>query len=95
MNAKRKSISSDLKRLDKITDADIDYSDIPPLDESFFQKELVTLPHKKDSITLRVDHDVLQFFKQHGKGYQTLINAVLKTFVHAQLRHKKYKRKKS
>ena len=43
MSAKRKSISSDLKRLDKITDSNIDYSDIPPLDESFFKKEIVTL----------------------------------------------------
>lgn len=41
MNAKRESISSDLKRLDKMSDADIDYSDIPPLDESFLEKELV------------------------------------------------------
>lgn len=44
MSAKRKSTSSDLKRLDKMTDADIDNSDIPPLDESFFKKEVVTLP---------------------------------------------------
>jgi uncharacterized protein (DUF4415 family) len=83
MNAKRKSISSDLKRLDKMIDADIDYSDIPPLDESFFKKEIVALPQKKDSITLRVDHDVLEFFKQQGRGYQTLINAVLKTYAYA------------
>jgi uncharacterized protein (DUF4415 family) len=83
MNAKRKSISSDLKRLDKMTEADIDYSDIPPLDESFFKKEIVALPQKKDSITLRVDHDVLEFFKRQGRGYQTLINAVLKTYAHA------------
>ncbi len=83
MNAKRKSISSDLKRLDKMTDAGIDYSDIPPLDESFFKKEIVTLPQNKDSITLRIDHDVLAFFKHQGKGYQTLINAVLKTYAHA------------
>lgn len=49
MNAKKKSITSDLKRLDKLTDKDIDYSDIPPLDDDFFQKEMVTLPQKKDS----------------------------------------------
>jgi len=47
MNAKRKSISSDLKKLDKMTDADIDYSDILSLDESFFKKEIVALPSKK------------------------------------------------
>lgn len=83
MNAKRKSISSDLKRLDKMTDADIDYSDIPPLDEEFFTKAVITLPQKKDSVTLRIDHEVLEFFKHQGKGYQTLINAILKAYVYA------------
>ena len=81
MNAKKKSIGSDLKKLDKMKDSDIDYSDIPPLDESYFTKATVNLPKKKDSITLRVDHDVLEYFKSHGKGYQTLINAVLKTYA--------------
>ena len=74
-------IASDLKKLDRMKDSEIDYSDIPPLDESFFTKATVDLPKKKDSITLRIDHDVLEFFKNQGKGYQTLINAVLKTYV--------------
>ena len=81
MNVKNKSISSDLKRLDKMTDADINYSDSPSLDDSFFTKATVTLPQKKDSVTLRIDHDVLEFFKHQGKGYQTLINAILKIYV--------------
>jgi len=89
MSAKRKSISSDLKRLDKMKDTDIDYSDIPALDKSFFKKELVKLPQKKDSITLRIDHDVLEFFKHQGRGYQTLINAVLKTYVQARKHQKR------
>ena len=46
MSAKRKSISSDLKKLDKMKDADIDYSDIPSLDNSFLKKGTVTLPKK-------------------------------------------------
>jgi uncharacterized protein (DUF4415 family) len=95
MNAKRKSISSDLKRLDKMTDADIDYSDIPPLGASFFTKETVTLPQKKDSVTLRIDHDVLEFFKHQGRGYQTLINAVLKMYAHAKQKHPKAKHKRN
>lgn len=96
MSAKRKSISSDLKRLDKMTEVDIDYSDIPPLDESFFKKEIVTLPQRKDSVTLRIDHDVLEFFKHQGKGYQTLINAVLKIYAHAkQKQYPKDKNKRS
>lgn len=69
-----------------MNDADIDYSDIPELDDSFFNRETVSLPKKKDSITLRVDHDVLEYFKHKGKGYQTFINAVLKTYVEAQKR---------
>lgn len=75
-----------------MTDSDIDYSDIPPLDESFLKKEMVTIPQKKESITLRIDHDVLEFFKHQGRGYQTLINAVLKTYY---LHTKQKKQRKS
>ena len=53
MSAKRKSISSDLKRLDKMSDKDIDYSDISSLDEIFFEKEIITLSQKK-IITLSI-----------------------------------------
>jgi uncharacterized protein (DUF4415 family) len=85
MNAKKKSIMSDLKRIDKMTDKDIDYSDASPLDDSFFTRKTVQLPRKKDLITLRLDHEVLEFFKHQGKGYQTLINAILKTYVNAKI----------
>lgn len=34
-------------------------------------------------MTLRIDHDVLEFFRLQGKGYQTLINAILKIYVAA------------
>ena len=61
MNAKKKSISSDLKRLDKMTNADIDYSDIPQLDDTFFNRATVVLPQKKDSVTLKIDHNELHF----------------------------------
>ncbi|HYF98071.1 MAG TPA: BrnA antitoxin family protein [Coxiellaceae bacterium] len=83
MHAKKKSIASDLKRLDKITESEIDYSDIPPLDESFFTKATFELPKNKISITLRLDSEVLEFFRGQGKGYQTLINAILKTYMFA------------
>ena len=93
MNAKRKSITSDLKRIDKMTDAEIDYSDISPLDEAFFTKATVALPHKKDVITLRVDHEVLEFFKHQGRGYQTLMNAVLKMYAESKLKSKRLLKK--
>ena len=44
----------------------------------------VTLPTPKPPISIRLDADVLAFFKARGKGYQTRINAVLKAYVEAQ-----------
>lgn len=55
MGKERKSISSDLKRLDKMTDADIDYSDSPPLDDSFFEKAMVGSSAKRKNTSADVD----------------------------------------
>jgi uncharacterized protein (DUF4415 family) len=44
----------------------------------------VVMPKAKQSISLRVDPDVLSFFKSYGKGYQTRMNAVLRAFMNAQ-----------
>ncbi len=87
MNANKKSIMSDLKKIDEIKDEDIDYSDIPALDNSFFIKKTIELPRPKKSVTIRIDDDVLDWFKKQGKGYQTKMNAVLKTFVAVNKKH--------
>ena len=81
MNENKKYIMSDLEKIDKMKDEDIDYSDIPALDDSFFTRETIGLPRAKDAITLRVDHEVLEWFRNQGKGYQTRMNAVLKMYV--------------
>ena len=44
MNARKKSIMSDLKKVDNTTEADIDYSDSPPLDDSFFTEKRSSSP---------------------------------------------------
>ncbi|MEM6842298.1 MAG: BrnA antitoxin family protein [Bacteroidota bacterium] len=41
-------------------------------------------PKKKEQITLRLDEDILSFFRQTGRGYQTRINNALRAFVQAQ-----------
>jgi uncharacterized protein (DUF4415 family) len=64
-------------------DTEIDYSDIPALDESFFKHAKVVLPEPKAAVSIRLDRDVLDWFKNQGGGYQTKINAVLKTYVKA------------
>ena len=72
-----------LKRLRAIKEEEIDYSDIPELDESFWETAVVEYPEKKKPVTLRLDADVLEWFKSKGKGYQTRINAVLRSYVDA------------
>jgi len=71
------------KKLLAMRDEDIDYSDIPELDESFWLNTKVIMPRKpvKKQISIKVDRDVLAFFRKDGPGYQTRMNAVLKSFV--------------
>ena len=59
----------------------------PEADDDEFELDwsrarLVT-PEPKKSISLRVDADVLEFFKNQGKGYQTRMNAVLRAYMEA------------
>jgi len=79
----KKTIKSDLKRLDAMKDEDIDYSEIPELDEAFFRDARVVVPPAKKQLTIRVDADVLDWMKGQGKGYQSRINAVLRAYYEA------------
>lgn len=76
MRAKPKS---DLKRIDAMKDSDIDYSDIPEIDDEMFARAVVKEPAKA-TITIRVDQDVLDWFKDQGAGYKTRINGVLRGY---------------
>ena len=71
-----------LGALASLTDDQIDYSDIPSRPDALWVKA-VTFPQKKKQITLRLDGDVLDFFRKTGSGYQSRINAVLRTYVDA------------
>ncbi len=78
-----------LKKLASIKDSQIDYSDIPEIKESFWEKAKLVIPEPKKAISLRVDRDVLQWFKSKGKGYQSLMNAVLRSYVEVAEKHAK------
>ena len=80
----KKSIKSDLARIDRMRDRDIDYSDIPPLDKSFLKKATTAWPPVKKQLTIRLDADVLQWLKGHGRGYQTRINRILRVVMESQ-----------
>jgi len=67
-------------------DADIDYSDIPRLDKSFFTRATVAWPPVKKQLTIRLDADVLEWLKADGRGYQTRINHILRIVMESQPR---------
>lgn len=74
----KKSIKSDLARLDRMKDSDIDYSEIPPLGNEFFKRATVVWPPAKQQLTIRLDADVLIWLRANGRGYQTRINRILR-----------------
>jgi uncharacterized DUF497 family protein len=69
-------------KIKSMKDQEIDFSDIPELTDDFF-KEAVLWPGKKKQITIRLDPDILDFYKGTGKGYQSRINNVLRRYMEA------------
>ncbi|WP_323154369.1 BrnA antitoxin family protein [Pseudomonas alvandae] len=81
-----KTSKTDWERLAKLDDADIDTSDIPELDENFFRRAELRVPVKQ-AVTIRLDADVVEWFKGQGAGYQTRINQLLRQYMQAQQGH--------
>ena len=91
-DAPRRKGKTDWAALDAMTDAEIDASIANDPDwEEFEDMELVEgcprIPPKKKAISIRVDEDVLDYFKKEGAGYQRRMNAVLRSYM--QQKHKK------
>lgn len=61
-------------------DSEIDFSDIPPLDDRFWANAVRNPFYRpvKKQLTVRLDADVVAWLRQHGKGYQTRLNQVLR-----------------
>ena len=76
---------TDWARVDALTDEEIEEAvrndpDAAPLDIDWSEAVLV-IPPKKKAISIRVDEDVLDYFKQEGAGYQRRMNAVLRSYM--------------
>lgn len=79
-----KKSATDLKRLEAMTDADIDLSDIPEITPEMFVKGVVRRglkPITKRQLTLRLDSDVIEWYRKQGRGYQTKMNALLRAYM--------------
>lgn len=82
-----KASKTDWKRLETLKDDQIDRSEIPELGDEFFAHAELHVPPKQ-AVTMRLDVDVLNWFKAQGQGYQTRINKLLRAYMLAhQRRH--------
>ncbi len=76
---------TDWAKVDAMTEEMIDAAIASDPDEAGIEwdwdKAKVVMPEPKEHVNLRVDADVLRFFKSRGKGYQTRINAVLRSYM--------------
>jgi len=81
------------KRVDATRDEDIDFTDNPEWTAEDFAKAVVRVNFKpvppKEQITLRIDADVLEWFRARGTGYQTQINALLRAYMEEHRRQRR------
>jgi uncharacterized protein (DUF4415 family) len=80
----KKSVT-DWQRLKTMQDSDIDTQEMPELGDEFFDRAELHVPPKQ-AVTMRIDADVLTWFKEQGQGYQTRINKLLRAYMQAQQR---------
>lgn len=85
--ATSKKSRTDWKRVDALKAEDIDLSDVPEVSPEMFARAIVRRGLKpvsrKAQLTLRVDSEVLDWFRKQGQGYQTKINALLRAYMDA------------
>ena len=65
----------------KITDKEIDFSDIPETNKEFWENAKIVKKKTKKPITIRIDEDIINFFKNNSTHYQSFINEVLKSYM--------------
>jgi uncharacterized protein (DUF4415 family) len=82
-----KKSATDWKRVDALNDKDLDKTDIPEISPEMFARGMVRRGLKpasrKQQLTIRVDGDVLDWYKRQGQGYQTKINSLLRAYMDA------------
>jgi uncharacterized protein (DUF4415 family) len=89
----RRKGKTDWARVDKLTDEDIAKAvandpDAVPIDIDWSNAVLV-MPVRKKAISIRIDEDVLDYFKKEGAGYQGRMNAVLRSYMQQKAKPKK------
>lgn len=78
--------------LEAMDDEGIDYSDIPPLTEEFFEKATLRIPATQAQQLVQIEPDVLKWFQAQDGEYKTLINSILRQYIesHSQVNTQSY-----
>jgi uncharacterized protein (DUF4415 family) len=89
----RRKGKTDWAAVDALTDEEIEAAvrkdpDAVPLDFDW-SKAVLVIPPKKKAISIRVDEDVLDYFKKQGAGYQRRMNAVLRSYMQQKRKKKR------
>jgi uncharacterized protein (DUF4415 family) len=74
---------TDWARLDSMKDEEIDTSDSPEWDAAMFANARLLLPEPQKTISIRLENDLIEWYKSLGKGYQTRMKAVLRLYMNA------------
>ena len=79
---------TDWARLKALTEEEIDEAarsdpDAQPTDDEFWKGAALVMPETKQPVSIRLDRDVLDWFRKDGRGYQTRMNAVLRSYMNA------------
>ncbi|HET7346750.1 MAG TPA: BrnA antitoxin family protein [Acidobacteriaceae bacterium] len=88
------SQKAEIKKLAAKPEREIDYSDMPSLDDAFWKRAVGNPLYRptKTSTTVRIDSDVLLWLRRQGKGYQSRINAILRREMLAAVRAERQKK---
>jgi uncharacterized protein (DUF4415 family) len=72
---------TDWAALEAMTDEEIDYFDIPPLRDEFFENAMLRVPAAQAYNLIQLDPEVMAWFRSQGAEYKSLINSVLRRYM--------------
>lgn len=72
---------TDWAALEAMTDEEIDYSDIPPLTDEFFENAMLRVPAVQARNLIQLEPDIMAWFRSQDAEYKTLINSILRRYI--------------
>jgi uncharacterized protein (DUF4415 family) len=72
---------TDWAAIEAMNDEEIDYSDIPPLTDEFFENATLRIPATQARNFIQLDADVMAWFREQGSEYRNTINSVLRRYI--------------